>query len=413
MDNVTHSLAGLVLAESAMRIRQRWSGAEPSPVFRTVAIVTGLVAANLPDADLVYSGLGGDRLAYMLHHRGHTHTVIAALAGAMLLWLVVWLSWRWWGRRAPTAVDGRWLLGIALAGTLSHILLDWTNSYGVHPFWPLDDRWYYGDAVFIVEPWFWVVSVPTLVVASRRSVARVVLSLVLLAGVVLAWRVELVGSWAAAALTLGAGVAIVLAHRFTPARRIALVVVGWMGVEVVMATGAAAARSATVGAMERLAPATALVDVVVTPLPANPVCFSVVTVERAGGVYAAATARVSVLPAMVDAGSCGVRGEVGGVLVESARPRSSSVHWDAEWSAEVAELAELARQSCPVHAALRFIRAPAWRMVDDSTVVLGDLRFGDVSGGGFTDLRLPARTASCPPSVPPWTPPRAALLTVH
>jgi hypothetical protein len=73
--------------------------------------------------------------------------------------------------------------------TLSHLVLDWTNSYGIHPFWPFDDRWKYGDSVFIVEPWFWVVSVPALVAASTNRVARALLSLVVLAGLVLAWRV--------------------------------------------------------------------------------------------------------------------------------------------------------------------------------------------------------------------------------
>ena len=75
--------------------------------------------------------------------------------------------------------------------TFSHLVLDWTNSYGVHPFWPFDDRWRYGDAVFIVEPWLWVVSVPALVAASSARTVRGLLSLVLLGGVVLAWRVDL------------------------------------------------------------------------------------------------------------------------------------------------------------------------------------------------------------------------------
>ena len=38
-----------------------------------------------------------------------------------------------------------------LAG-LSHILLDFTNNYGVRPFWPFSEKWYSWDIVFIVEP---------------------------------------------------------------------------------------------------------------------------------------------------------------------------------------------------------------------------------------------------------------------
>jgi len=59
MDNITHSLAGLLLAESAGRVRgQRLL---PSPRVRAVAAVASLVAANLPDADLFYTGAGRDR----------------------------------------------------------------------------------------------------------------------------------------------------------------------------------------------------------------------------------------------------------------------------------------------------------------------------------------------------------------
>jgi inner membrane protein len=38
----------------------------------------------------------------------------------------------------------------------SHLFLDAFNSYGVHPFYPFQSRWYYGDAIFIFEPWFWL-----------------------------------------------------------------------------------------------------------------------------------------------------------------------------------------------------------------------------------------------------------------
>lgn len=188
MDNVTHALAGLMLAECAVRLRVRHEGAEPSRPFRAVASVSSLIAANLPDADLFYTGVGGERLRYMLHHRGYSHTFVAALAGAALVYGGALLVWRWREREGPTAMDSRWLLALLVVSTLSHILLDWTNSYGVHPFWPFDDRWYYGDAVFIVEPWFWVVSVPMLVAASRSRLLQALLSLVLLAGARVARR---------------------------------------------------------------------------------------------------------------------------------------------------------------------------------------------------------------------------------
>jgi inner membrane protein len=216
MDNVTHSLAGLLVAEAAVRIRTRHTGAEPSARFRTVAAISSMLTANLPDADLFYSGTGGDRLTYMLHHRGHTHTVVGVILGAVLMWGAASLVWRWHARAAPERADVRWLFGLLLVSSVSHLVLDWTNSYGVHPFWPFNNRWFYGDSVFIVEPWLWVVSVPALVAANRSRVARVLLSLVLLAGLALVWRVDLVSAGAAALLTLGATLSVGLARTQLP-----------------------------------------------------------------------------------------------------------------------------------------------------------------------------------------------------
>jgi inner membrane protein len=406
MDNVTHSLAGLLLAESAVRLRAR--SAEPTPRFHAVAAASSVIAANLPDADLLYTGVGGSRLRYMLHHRGYTHTLLMAIAGAALLWGLTLAIWRWRTHERMQAGDRRWLLGLLVVSTLSHLVLDWTNSYGVHPFWPVDDRWRYGDSVFIIEPWLWVVSVPALVAANGRRVMRVLLSIVLLAVLVLAWRVDLVSRGAASALTLGAVLFVMLARALRPGARVTVAVVSWIAVTVVMAAGAASARDSVLRATRRADPAADVLDVVVSPLPANAVCMSVITVERSGGMYRAATARASAVPSLVDAAHC--EGRAGSSLGVSTRPSTAAVRWDGEWTAPAAELVALARESCPALAALRFIRVPIWRAAPDSFVLLGDLRYGGASGSGFTDVRVPRRSVTCPADVPPWTPPRRDLL---
>jgi inner membrane protein len=409
MDNVTHSLAGLLLAESAVRLRAWRTGAEPAPRMRVVAALSSMIAANLPDSDLLYTGVGADRLTYMLHHRGYTHTVVAAILGAVLLWGVAWLALRWRASSPTARGDARWLLALLLVSTLSHLVLDWTNSYGVHPFWPVDDRWRYGDAVFIVEPWFWVVAVPALVAASVNRVARSLLSLVLLIGLVLAWRVDLVSRGAAIALTVGAVVSIVLARVLRSGPRAAVAVSAWIAVTLVMGIGAASARAATVNAVRAADPGAQLLDVVVTPLPSNAVCADVITVERSGMLYRVATARVSAAPLLTEASRCGARDRARASFASSSRRSTPAVHWDAEWSAPYAELATLARESCYALAALRFIRVPAWHVVDDSLVALGDVRFGGAESG-FASVRVPRRSSACPPAVPPWIPPRADLL---
>jgi inner membrane protein len=409
VDNVTHSLAGLVLAESAVRLRAGATGAEPSPRFRAFAATSSVIAANLLDADLLYTGVGGDPLAYLLHHRGHTHTVVFALLGAVLLWAVVWMGLRWRTKGAASAEDARWLFGLMLVSTVGHLVLDWTNSYGVHPFWPFDNEWRYGDAVFIVEPWLWVVSIPTLVIAAQSRVGRGVLSLILLVGLALAWRVDMVTRGAAIAVSAGAVASIALARVLRPGARVAAAVAAWVAVTAVMWIGSAMSRGRVTAAVRDLDPRTELLDVVITPLPANPVCTSVIAVERSGATYRVVTARVSTAPAVTPVSNCRTR-DGSPMLTPSTRPSSANIEWDGEWSAPAAELIELARESCPARAGLRFLRAPIWRPLGSSTVLLGDVRYGGGSGSSFSDLIVPRRSEVCPAPVPPWTPPRSDLL---
>jgi inner membrane protein len=41
---------------------------------------------------------------------------------------------------------------LSLLAVFSHIFLDWTNDYGVRPFFPFNPRWYSLDIAFILEP---------------------------------------------------------------------------------------------------------------------------------------------------------------------------------------------------------------------------------------------------------------------
>ena len=53
-----------------------------------------------------------------------------------------------------------WLYLTALLAALSHLLLDWTNNYGLRPFFPFNPRWYAGSFVFIAEPVLWALLLP-------------------------------------------------------------------------------------------------------------------------------------------------------------------------------------------------------------------------------------------------------------
>lgn len=161
MDNLTHSLVGLAAAKAGL------GRVSPYATFVCVA------AANLPDIDLV--ALARGPTFYLQHHRGITHSIVGTLALAVAFPLLCYAAERVWararGREPRSRLKGLLLCSLLL--TASHPLLDWTNSYGVRPFLPWDDRWIYGDVLFVIDPWVWLVlgGACFLLAESRRRAA--------------------------------------------------------------------------------------------------------------------------------------------------------------------------------------------------------------------------------------------------
>jgi inner membrane protein len=144
VDNLTHSLVGLAAAKA---------GLERATPYATLACV---VAANLPDIDIVALAKGPS--FYLANHRGVTHSLVGtftlALAFPLLFFAAERLLARLRGQEPRARLKG--LLVCSLLLSASHPLLDWTNSYGLRPFLPWDGRWIYGDLLFIVDPWIWL-----------------------------------------------------------------------------------------------------------------------------------------------------------------------------------------------------------------------------------------------------------------
>jgi inner membrane protein len=419
VDNVTHTLAGLLAGEAAARLRAPRGGGEPAAGFRAAAWLAGAVAANLPDIDVVAPLLGADRLQALLHHRGYTHTVVAALAGAALVWAGTLALWRRRARRgavaAPGAADRRWLLGAAVFAALGcHLALDWTNDYGVHVWWPASPAWSYGDSAFIIEPWLWVAAAPALAVAAPRRAAGAVLWVVLALAVALAWGVGLVGRGAAVGVTLGALTSAWAAWRVGPGRRAALAVGLWAAAELAFAGGTARARGAVARAVAAAAPGARLVDVVSTPAPGNPLCARVLTVETEGARYRVSSAWASAAPGLVPAARCAVPERLVGTptaaFARSARAGGAAVVWRGVWERPAAELRALGAGNCAAAAVLRFARVPVWWDAGPDSLVVGDARYDREPGLGFAEFAVARRPAACPRGVPGWRPPRADVL---
>ncbi len=169
MEPVTHLLAGACLSRSGFNRRAAY------------ATLTMAVAAEFPDVDSLWALRGP--VEGLQHHRGITHTFLGLPVEAALMVVAVYGLHRWRLRRAKararsraatgiqnapsasgqdeaaparplTAAPVRWgvLYLLALLALLSHLLLDYTNNYGIRPFFPFQDHWYAGSIVFIFDP---------------------------------------------------------------------------------------------------------------------------------------------------------------------------------------------------------------------------------------------------------------------
>jgi len=161
MDPVTHLLTGACLSRTGLNRRAAY------------ATLTMIVAAEFPDIDTLWSLRGP--IEGFQHHRGITHTFLGLPFEAALIVAGVYAWHRWRVRRATTptgarpkpltAAPVRWgvLYCLALIALLSHLLLDYTNNYGLRPFFPFNGRWYAASFVFIWDPVMFVLLLGALI----------------------------------------------------------------------------------------------------------------------------------------------------------------------------------------------------------------------------------------------------------
>ncbi|HEY0795816.1 MAG TPA: metal-dependent hydrolase [Acidisarcina sp.] len=157
MEPITHFLTGACLSRA---------GCNRRTAYATLAMT---LAAEAPDADILWRLRGP--VAALQHHRGITHTLIAAPVVALVVTGAVWILDRTLGGNNPDRNQPgprvlsrlgrgeaehpvRWALVwfFSLLAVLSHLLLDFTNNYGIRPFFPFNPRWYSWDIVYVVEP---------------------------------------------------------------------------------------------------------------------------------------------------------------------------------------------------------------------------------------------------------------------
>lgn len=274
MDPVTHSLVGAALSRA---------GLNRTTPLATATLVLG---ANAPDVDALALVQGS--YASLALRRGLTHGPVAALLLPLVVAGAVVAYDRFWRRRRdpaapPASVTA--VIGLAFLGVLTHSPLDWLNTYGIRLLMPFSERWFYGDSLFIIDPWVWLLLGAPLVAhytTGRRGrvlwtlLAVLATALMLAApGVPLAARALWVVAVAATAWQVraqraagDAGAARVGTRRV----RVALALVGIYIAAMIGADAAASRQVAAAARAEGLAPR----SLMVAPVPANPLAGDVV-----------------------------------------------------------------------------------------------------------------------------------------
>jgi inner membrane protein len=404
MENITHSLIGLIAGESLARTTPPAQPGLPPETRRRLFVTLTVIGGNLPDVDLAWSS--GDKLRYLLQHRGYTHTLLGCVVLALLLYGLAEL---WTRMRSITLTprDRRELVGVALFGTGLHLAMDTLNSYGVHPFWPFRNEWMYGDSVFIVEPLYWAAAAPLIFVV-RSWVARIILGLMLLAGVA-ASLLPLVPPLPRVAFLVLTLALLAVGSRVT-ARTAALVSasVTVLITATFIGAGYAAARRMEAIAGTELRSAR-VIDHVLTPLPMNPLCWDVLLLVIDGDRYSVRHAMLADAPRLLPARSCPIMSgdRPATAPMEPIRPSGSTeVRWLGQFEMSRVQLAAIVANHCEAAALMQFARAPFATELGRQWV-MGDLRF-DRDRLATIQLGPPAHGV-CRGTVP-WVPPRMDLL---
>ena len=179
MDNLCHTLTGAAFGEAGLKRYTRFA----TPLL--------MVASNLPDVDVLVYATGAPSVQF---RRGWTHGVLAQALLPLLLTAALLALDRYRPRPSanPPARPGA-LLALSYLGVIIHVSMDWLNTYGVRLLMPFSGTWFYGDSVYIIDPWLWLLLGGGVLLARRERIpyaARFALTIAALYVFAMVWSAQ-------------------------------------------------------------------------------------------------------------------------------------------------------------------------------------------------------------------------------
>lgn len=359
MDNLTHSLAGLAIGEVIDRSLPVESDEGLARLRRRLILVSSTAANNFPDIDFIFNPLLAKPLGYLLMHRGHTHTFLFLIPQTLLLLAVFWFLFppmRNLLRQSHFSRVG--LLLSLLIGLVAHIGFDYLNSYGVHPFYPFNGLWYYGDLVFIIEPFLWLfLGVPFF--AQLQRIWLKALGILVLLGIPFYFTYAGFLPWISFLMLLTVAL-ILFAFAFYSPRRslrssLSAIMLSLLFI-VIQFPLSQRAREKVEASIKLRNEKREIFDVAMSPFPANPFCWSfhAISAQKSVDSYQLVSGVVSLNPDWVKVKDCSMKLIGGREFVEG----DDHIGWLKEEAAGLSALKNSAASNCHLYAWLRFSRMP-------------------------------------------------------
>lgn len=387
MDNLTHSLIGIVAAEAFTKKK-----VDPPP--RLPVYVASILASNLPDLDFLWGGNLPPPLGTLLYHRGYTHIFLFCIPLALVAFTLVYFFLKNQIRHHKMLIFLVGLLGLVL-----HVAADSLNAYGVHPYYPFNNNWYYGDAVFIIEPLLW--SIMGVYFFSLIKNIKLKSGLLLFLAIIptIAFFMGYLKVYSIALIFALGAIMLALYKKFEK-QKLFICIFAVIAISSFLIVNSRFIKHQIRVALEPLH--TKVYDVVVLPYPSNPFCYYFLTIESDGQQY---ITRAGYVSKFLDLNQCPQR-LYNFVLSPSQAQSTHLIHFIGEYRHSLDVIKKRKNENCSFETWLRFARVPV--VLNDRAY---DLRFSRIGNYGFSEIFLQSEPQLiCKGYVPSWNYPRADLL---
>lgn len=390
MDNLTHTLIGVTVAHAL-----------PKKYRKPQIYWASVIGNNLPDSDFIHRiWPGTSDLDYLVHHRGYTHSFFLMFGLAVFGAALASFLGNPKGKRQVT----RETYLFTLLGCFLHIGADFMNSYGVHPFSPFYNQWFYGDFLFIIEPWIWMILLPFASMLAIRKSAKVFWGTLFAAGLALIWFVPYI-TLPFKILTTLAGIASFWIHHH---RKNALFAVA----SVLVIIGCFSSVSWMVKNQLQNSALAPFADIELTPEPANPFCWSSWSKKESEKDYVMRSAVIAPFPSILSTENCTLWKNVNPdaaapTAIDESDPASPTVLWKYEIRLKKSVYQQVFDHSCKFQRLMSFLRFPYLVQSQEGVWRTGDLRYENSIRKNFTgmEIQTESQQVKCETGNAPWISP--------